>query len=274
MEHAIMQKFTRPLTREIELAGERLVLTLSADGISVRPVGARKPPHDMNWAELICCLAGSQTRRASAPGADELNAALDALKKRGPAKPTSEAVPLAHQAAPRPEAPASDDINRLLGRLEEWLKRHRKHFLEGLLPGAAPADVDALAQHLGVSVPASLRALLAWHNGQSPDSRGRFEQDWLLMGTGSIADAKRELDADFRDHGWQPAWVPFLDNDAGDYVCLDTTQSGAPVRQFWQDKTEHPIGAPSLEAWLADVVQAMERGDYHEDPERGSFLRR
>ena len=36
-----MQKFTRALTREIEIAGERFVVTLDAAGLAIRPVGSR-----------------------------------------------------------------------------------------------------------------------------------------------------------------------------------------------------------------------------------------
>ena len=75
-----MQKFTRPLTREIELGGERLALTLSADGVVVRPVGSRKPPHEMSWDKLLLCAA---------TGTDDLAAAVDAVKKGGSAKPAA-----------------------------------------------------------------------------------------------------------------------------------------------------------------------------------------
>ncbi len=265
-----MQKFTRPITREIEVAGERLAVTLSAEGVAVRPVGSRKPPHEMSWADLVAWLTES--------GAGDLAAAVAALKKGGPARPSAQAAapsPAAPPAAPSGPA-AGPDMKQILGRLEPWLAKHRRHFLEALLPGAAPADLDALQNRLGIPLPASLRALLAWHNGQSTDSIARFEQDWSLMSAEQIAAAKQALDGSGGDpaQGWQPAWIPFLDNDAGDYLCLDAGQPGAPVRAFWLGKAEHPVVAPSLEAWLNDVVAAMERGEYHEDPERGSFLRR
>ena len=35
-----MQKFTRAITREIEVGGERLALTFTEQGMSVRPVGS------------------------------------------------------------------------------------------------------------------------------------------------------------------------------------------------------------------------------------------
>ena len=59
----IMQQFTRTLTREIEVAGERLALTLSKEGLSVRPVGGRRPPYNMSWEAWLCaCVAGASAR--------------------------------------------------------------------------------------------------------------------------------------------------------------------------------------------------------------------
>jgi cell wall assembly regulator SMI1 len=272
-----MQQFTRPLTREIELGGQRLALTFSSQGIAVRPVGSRKAPHEISWAQLVSAMARPAAGAPPEPGPEELSAALDVLKKGAPAKP---AAPAAGGPPPAPAAQAAPSgtpagMDALLTRLEAWLARHRRHFLEGLAPGATPAELEDLQRRFGVPLPASLRALLAWHNGQTPETLARFEADWSLMSAREIADAKQELDAQAAGGatGWQAAWVPFLDNDDGDYVCLDTAQPGAPVREFWQDRREHPVVAPSLEAWLEDKVTAMERGAYHEDPERGSFLR-
>jgi cell wall assembly regulator SMI1 len=133
--------------------------------------------------------------------------------------------------------------------------------------------LDQLQNDLGRPLPDALRTLLAWHNGQSDDCPARFEQDWILLDSGRVAAAKREVDAAAPATGWQPDWIPFLDNDAGDYVCMDAGAPGVPVREFWQDRKEHPVTAPNLAVWLEGVVSAMERGEYHEDPERGSFLR-
>ncbi len=160
-----------------------------------------------------------------------------------------------------------------LDRLEKWLKRHRRRYHRALMPGAAAAVLDALSARIGGALPADLRRLLAWHNGQQEDYPGRFEQDWRLMSADEIAAARAELDAD-PEYGWSPRWLPFLDDDAGDYLFLDTGQPGDPVRAFWQDQSERPTVAPSLGAWLEAFVAAVERGEYVEDPERGSFLRK
>src|ERR1700732_5536090 len=49
----VVQKFTRPLTREVELAGGRLAFTFSEQGIAVRPVGSRRPPREITWGALV-----------------------------------------------------------------------------------------------------------------------------------------------------------------------------------------------------------------------------
>src|SRR5690348_16395442 len=85
-----MQKFTRALTREIEVGGERLAVTLSEEGISVRPVGARRPPHELSWAACVCAATGHPAAGAE-PSSDEIAAAVKALKAGGAGKPAARA---------------------------------------------------------------------------------------------------------------------------------------------------------------------------------------
>src|SRR5947209_1643435 len=137
-------------------------------------------------------------------------------------------------------------MEELLDRLQRWLARHRKRFLKALRPGADAKALTKLQKALGFSPPDDLRTLLAWHDGQAPDFAGRFEEDWLLMSAERIAAAKADLDAAAGETGWQPKWVPFLDDDAGDYLCLDTGKKGMPVRSFYLGNTKHEVVAPSL----------------------------
>jgi cell wall assembly regulator SMI1 len=165
-------------------------------------------------------------------------------------------------------------VAELLGRLEKWLGQHRRLYLQALRPGASDAELDATQAALAVPLPDDPRALLRWHNGQERDFVGHFEGNWDLMSASEIATAKHALDAgEGAPDGWQKAWVPFLQDDGDDYVVLDTSQPGAPVREVWQGRKEHPAVAPSLAAWLGQFVAAVERGEYHEEPERGTFMR-
>jgi cell wall assembly regulator SMI1 len=166
-------------------------------------------------------------------------------------------------------------MDELLKRLEHWLAEHRKRYLsKGLRPGAAKAALDKLEKALGLPVPAELRTLLGWHDGQKVGSVGRFEENWLLMSAERIVAAAADLNERAEETGWGPKWVPFLDDDEGDYLCLDTGKQPAPVRAYYLANTEHKVIAPSLQAWLEDFVTAVEAGLYHEEPERGAFMRK
>ncbi len=275
-----VQKFTRPITREIELGGGRLALTLTEQGIAVRPVGSRKPPREISWGQLLCQLTGPAAG-APEPSAADLTAAVESLKKGEAGKASAVAAPTAtaanghaeeHPAGTTTE-PSSGGVPALLSRLEKWLHQHRRRYVEGLQPGASAGELDATQAALGVPLPQDLRKLLAWHNGQSGDFIGHLENNWDLMSAHRIVEAKRELDGSEREQtGWQPAWVPFLEDDAGNYLVLDTSLTLGPVREFWQGNPDHAVIAPSLAAWLEQFVAAVEQGRYHEDPERGTFL--
>ncbi|HEY7156660.1 MAG TPA: hypothetical protein VH575_22010, partial [Gemmataceae bacterium] len=71
-----MRQFTRNLTREVEVGGERLVLTLSKEGVSVRPLRGRRPPYKMSWGAWLCvCVADA----GQEPTAEQIQQALQAM---------------------------------------------------------------------------------------------------------------------------------------------------------------------------------------------------
>lgn len=265
-----MQQFTRALTREIEVGGERLALTLSKDGLSVRPVGGRRPPHAMSWSAWLCACVAS----GGEPTDEQVQQALKAVRA-GAAKESGVAPVRQESSESAPPAPASnaDKMTVLLARLDQWLNTERERFQQALQPGATEAECDALAAAVGKPLPEELRALLTWHNGQNPDVPGTFEQNWILMSTEEIADAKQELD-EHPHEGWHSNWLPFLDDDNGDYLCLDPSSPGCPVVECWRGRGDHPVVAPSLSAWLEAFVTALESGAYAEDPERGTLTRK
>jgi cell wall assembly regulator SMI1 len=270
-----MQQFTRSLTREIEVGGERLAVTLSKEGLSVRPVGGRRPPHTMTWEAWVCaCVAGA----GGVPAGEQIQKALEAVRSGGP-KPKenpaakTESPPAVPATIAAPNEPSGHNLRDLLGRVDKWLSAHRSRFQHALKPGASSADLDTLAAALGKPVPEELRTWLGWHNGQNADVPGAFEQNWILMSAQEMAEAKKELDAQPHE-GRQHNWVPFLDDDNGNYLCLDLSAPGCPVRECWRGRSDHPTAAPSLSAWVSEFVSGLERGAYVEDSERGALLKR
>ena len=288
-----MQKFTRPLTREIELAGERLALTFNEQGIVLRPVGSRRPPWEMSWGALVWHITGMGAPEPRQPSQEEINSALQKVKSGAPAKPAGTQPPPAASAQPAPSverhipAPRAtmttaqvqsrtdvDELPGLLRRLDRWLATERPGYHRALLPGATEESLAVLENALGMPLPLELRALMSWHNGQTPDFVGHLERDFDLMSIPQIIAAKRELDGSAGQEGWQRSWISFLKDDNDNYVVLDASRPEASVREFWQGNPDHSEVAPSLRAWLEDFVLALERGEYTEDTERGTMLRK
>jgi hypothetical protein len=100
-----VQKFTRPLTREIEVAGERLALTLSDQGINVRPVGSRKPPWEFAWTTVLYQLLGPGTTASVQPTTEQMGAVVELLKKGKPAELGSASEATSPPPAAPPAAP-------------------------------------------------------------------------------------------------------------------------------------------------------------------------
>jgi cell wall assembly regulator SMI1 len=261
-----MQQFTRALTREIQVGGERLAVTFDKDGLTIRPVGSRRPPHALSWQAIVLASVREPD------GGEQLETALQALKsggERSTSRPRkTEAAPEAPSAASTPPpATAPAGLQALLSRLDQWLQAHRSRFHQGLLPGASSHDMDALQQAIGGPVPEELRTWLSWHNGQNPEVFGALEEDWHPMSAAEIAGAKKDLDAE-RHEGWQTDWIPVLEDDSDNLLCLDPV---GPVRACWTGKADHPVVAGSLTAWVEQLVTGLEQGKYKEDPERGGM---
>jgi hypothetical protein len=101
-----VQKFTRPITREVEIGGERLAFTFGEQGIAVRPVGSRKPPKEISWATLLTHMTGPSAAAASGP--DQGTATLEQSHAPGskPAsKPDSENAPASSTVSPTAPPP-------------------------------------------------------------------------------------------------------------------------------------------------------------------------
>src|SRR5262249_50145471 len=162
------------------------------EGISLRPVGSRKPPTVTSWPRYLS-LALGVTPEATEPSAEEVAETVKRLKSGGgaaKAEKSEKSGGSEKQAEPQktgegerkgeaggeteeteepPSAgnsPVKEKIPALLARLERWLTAHRVRYLKNLRPGATPAEFAALEREIGVKVPDDLRTLLAWRNGE------------------------------------------------------------------------------------------------------------
>ena len=260
-----MQKFTRNLTREVEIAGERLAVTFSAEGLNLRPVGSRRPPQTLSWARLLCAALGP----GAEPDGPAVAEALQRLKKPPKEKAARSAGEMAATTAP------ASDLPGVLARVDQWLHEHRPRIAGTLLPPATSEQLDQAEKQLGRPFPEELRTLLSWHNGQRDDVQGAFERCFFLMSAEQIVEAVRDLTlSPAAPTAWQASWIPFLEDSSDSFVVLDSQQPEAGVRDVWRGQQEHPVVAPTLTDWAGGFLEGLEQGAYVEDPERGTFFRK
>ncbi|MFG1890446.1 SMI1/KNR4 family protein [Micromonospora sp. NPDC049051] len=159
-------------------------------------------------------------------------------------------------------------MHPLIARLDRWLQANRPTYHASLQPGASSDVIDEIARRAGGELPALLRELLTWRDGQPDDSDDHLEHLWSLMSARTILDTLDDMawlveNDDFAGL-WGDGWVPFLGNIYGDHLCVDTAggPGGAPgqIIEFKAEDHHRYIRYPSLEAWLETLVSAFEAG--------------
>ena len=91
----------------------------------------------------------------------------------------------------------------------------------------------------------------------------------MFLSLREINGAKAELDRcigyDFDDpRYWRRAWVPFLNNGGGSYLCVDLAaeDGGTPGQliAFWKAGEDRPVEYARVEEWLNELADSVERG--------------
>jgi cell wall assembly regulator SMI1 len=184
--------------------------------------------------------------------------------------PPEEPIPLGEPPAHPPEATMAE----LLERLDRWLSAHRPVYYAHLQPGAPDDRIKEVEEPFRVPLPVALKALYRWKNGQTPANRASLQYNRMFLdldGVGEAHEVNTEmlLSGDFsKPNWWSARWFPFLDNGAGDLVCVDLegtfTGKVGQVLEFNHDWEARTILFPSLDAWLAAFVVSLEHGMWEE----------
>jgi cell wall assembly regulator SMI1 len=162
-------------------------------------------------------------------------------------------------------------LAEVLLKLDQWLAANRPDYYAMLPPGVTEAELDDFEREFSLRLPEAYRLLYRWRNGQAQDCTDTLVQNFMFASLADVRESKQLLDGmigfDFEDpRWWRRSWVPFLANGSGDHLCvnLEAQDGGTPgqVRVFYHDSERRPLRAMSLEAWLEELVDAMEKGRY------------
>lgn len=158
----------------------------------------------------------------------------------------------------------SEKTSKTLAELDKWLATNRPDYYKSLSPGATPTELLELEDKLGVKLPPELKAFLGWKNGQAEQEVRSFIVNYGLMST---RDIKRivEVNNELLECGdfelvnfWDKLWIPFLQDYAGNYWCVDLKGSfsgeAGQILTFWHDWEARNILFPSFGDFLASTL--------------------
>lgn len=161
-------------------------------------------------------------------------------------------------------------------KLEAILYKTDPGLLADLAPPASNEEISNLERALGVSLPADFVACMEIHNGQHGMSHGLFDdheflstsrilQEWSiwkgLLDSGDFEGTKSFPQSGIRSEWWNPAWIPFTYNGAGDHFCLDLAPTDAGISgqiiTLWHDDGAREKQAGSFAQWFAQYIEKM-----------------
>jgi cell wall assembly regulator SMI1/predicted DNA-binding WGR domain protein len=181
-------------------------------------------------------------------------------------------APATAEAAPSSAAPS----NKLIARLDTWMKKNRPEFYAHLKPGAPAQEIEAFEKELGCKLPETLKGLLLWRNGEDDEGPSeRFLENYSLMNLEEIAGTWRGMQkvkkpSDFKGrHYWNVGWIPFLENGGGDYLCIDlngVVGTNGSVIEYWHDEDDRSFKFDSINQMLTAFVSALEAGKWELQP--------
>ncbi len=161
-----------------------------------------------------------------------------------------------------------DDV---IERLGQWLSKHCPKQLERLAPGLTDDEITVYERKLGVTFPASMRALYRWRNGLLPEfSAADIIGRYSLMSLDKVVSNQKmmndllEQNAFKTKNWWRKTWIPIFDKGTGDYLCWDPRGSFSgelgQVLDFWHTDHDRNILAPSFDGYLTAYVDSLDAG--------------
>ncbi|SKA44185.1 Cell wall assembly regulator SMI1 [Chitinophaga eiseniae] len=165
-------------------------------------------------------------------------------------------------------------MQNTLATLDQHLSQLRPELYANLNAPLTEDAIAALEKSYGIALPADVKTLYQWKNGQRDDYYEAFVNNSTFLPLQEALEIAKELTGmigyDFEiENWWHAAWIPLFHNGGGDYICYDTggvfTGKQGQLLKFWHDDGERKVIAPGLEAFLQIINQ------YYEDTDPAAF---
>lgn len=177
-------------------------------------------------------------------------------------------------------APEPQNLTEVLSRLEAWYAHYLPAVHATLRPGVTEAELNAFEARTGLSLPADVRALYRWHDGQNWSVGGvlglafmpldEMEHDWAMWKDIAVNDASMNVEIEtvshptgaIREQYASPGWLPFLSDGGGNFVGIDlwpdvTGQVGQIITSG-RDEEHRYVLAPDMSTFVRTYLQRLE----------------
>ena len=131
-----------------------------------------------------------------------------------------------------------------------------------LLPGATDSKLATVERQIEMTLPKTLRELLATRDGESEESDGMFpspsghplDEPFLLVRSSDIEQARRYVLDMLNNEGM--SLLPFAQDGVGNYLCVDRSTRNDSVFQVEHESHSKKLISNSLDSWLASLVDS------------------
>lgn len=171
-------------------------------------------------------------------------------------------------------------------RIENWLNCNAPSILSDLQPAASVVEIRSMERECECVLPSDVVRSYRIHNGSRGGAAPLFAT-WSLLslqacakewkGLHDLHDNKAfnglqgDADVQIKSDWWNPRWIPIASNSTGDFICIDLDPEPAgnngQLIRFLHAGPERNLLCSSLEKWLADFADSLERGEYKVEDE-------
>lgn len=159
-------------------------------------------------------------------------------------------------------------MNDILLKLDDQLRTRRPEYYAHLQEPLTAAAITALETEYGVTLPADLKELYTWKNGQADSCYKSFVNNSMFIPLQEALSTAKEntgmigFDFDVKNW-WHEQWIPLFHNGGGDYICYDRgglfTGSPGQLIVFWHTDNDRNVISPDLKTFLAALLHYYEQ---------------
>jgi cell wall assembly regulator SMI1 len=161
-------------------------------------------------------------------------------------------------------------MKELLEKLDTLIKELRPAYYQKLNSPLTGTQIKELEDNFNLSLPADLKELYLWKNGQASNCYQSFVNNSEFMPLEEVLEAAAELTSmigsDFEiENWWNKNWLPIFHNGGGSHICYDLegtfTDLKGQLLEFWKADNDRNVISGNLKSFLTELVHLYEDFD-------------